>query len=157
MAALGVICIPTSSHFSVGTAQPRSWAKCLIHSVHIWNTSFQLGQQAKLPSRSKKSNISIFTPRTGTLALCPSPVPLGADSGCSLHLFLRPTQVIILMIPRKQMKSSLAHLEWHELIGSCSVSALTSICAHNEMQMREEAGSGRTSLQSCRGTESWGI
>lgn len=86
MAALGLICIPTAPYFSVGTAQPLSIANCLIHSVHTGDTSFQLGQKAKLPARGKKNSISIFTLRTGTLALCPSPVPLGVDNACSSHL-----------------------------------------------------------------------
>ena len=89
MAALGLICIPTAPYFLVGTAQPLSVDNCLIHSDHTGDTSFQLGQKAKLPARAKENSISIFTPRIGTLALCPSPVPLGADNACSSHVYSR--------------------------------------------------------------------
>lgn len=47
------------------------------------------------------------------------------------------------LFPESKWKAAwLTYSEWHKLIGSCSVSTLTSLWAYNEMQMWEEAGSG---------------
>ena len=129
MAALGVICIPTAPYFSVKTAQPLSVANCLIHTVHTGDTSFQLGQKAKLLARAKKTSISIFTPRTGTLALCP------ALSHWELTILRALTSIPDTcsdnnssLFPESKWKAAwLTYSEWHKLTESCSVSTLTSL------------------------------
>lgn len=115
MTALGVICIPT--------AQPLSSANHLIHNIHICNICCQLGQQADCRPGQRKQHFH-FTPHW---LICY--VPHHCASGrwqCwqPLLLSLRSTQVIILIVLRKHMKSSMAYLERYDLIVSCSISAL---------------------------------
>lgn len=87
----------------------------------------------------KGNSVSISILSLGMLAMCPCWSCWEVTMLAALPLFLRPSQVVILIVLRMQMKGSLAYLERHGLVVSCSAElsqCLTSRHAPKEMQAR---------------------